>query len=129
MHTDDWRMSSFFGFGYGVERLAGIDWLRLQPLHYWGDIDTHGFAILDGLRADLPHVESFLMDRETLMGHRRLWTREHDPYSGGLPRLNGPEQSLYDDLRYDRFGEHIRLEQERIPFQWVMRALRPLLAG
>ena len=32
-----------------------------------GDIDTHGFAILDTLRARFDHVESFLMDRDTLM--------------------------------------------------------------
>lgn len=40
-----------FGAGYGWEALAAADWLRRQPLYYWGDLDTHGFAILDQLRA------------------------------------------------------------------------------
>ena len=36
-----------FGGGYGIDRLAQINWLRGRELHYWGDIDTHahGFAI------------------------------------------------------------------------------------
>lgn len=39
-------------------------------VHYWGDLDTHGSAILDRLRAWLPQTRSFLMDRETLLDHR-----------------------------------------------------------
>ncbi len=117
-----------FGLGYRIERLAGIDWLRQHPLYYWGDIDTHGFAILDRVRAAFPHTESFLMDRETLMNHRRLWVQEQECCSGELSHLTGPENALYDDLRYDRLGEHIRLEQERIPFNWLMTGLQKLQA-
>lgn len=36
-----------FGAGYGWEALARASWLHRCRLHYWGDIDTHGFAILD----------------------------------------------------------------------------------
>jgi hypothetical protein len=39
-------------------------------VHYWGDLDTHGFAILHSLRAWLPQTQSFLMDRQTLAEHR-----------------------------------------------------------
>ena len=39
-----------FGAGYGWEALARASWLHRCQLHYWGDIDTHGFAILDQLR-------------------------------------------------------------------------------
>ena len=45
------------------------EWLKGRPLHYWGDIDTHGFAMLDRVRAIFPAAESFLMDRETLCAH------------------------------------------------------------
>jgi hypothetical protein len=34
---------------------------------YWGDLDTHGFAILDELRAHCPHAESLLMNRATFL--------------------------------------------------------------
>ncbi|PMX97712.1 Wadjet anti-phage system protein JetD domain-containing protein, partial [Pseudomonas sp. GW460-13] len=36
-----------FGAGYGFSLLAKATWLSQCKLHYWGDIDTHGFAILD----------------------------------------------------------------------------------
>ncbi|NOR71388.1 MAG: hypothetical protein GQ532_17115, partial [Methylomarinum sp.] len=33
---------------------------------YWGDLDTHGFAILSRLRHYYPQVKSILMDEKTL---------------------------------------------------------------
>ena len=48
-----------------------------------------------------------------------------------LPRLHAQEQALFDDLRYRRLGTApgttcVRLEQERIGFGWVQRALAEL---
>jgi len=40
---------------------------------YWGDLDTHGLAILSRARLKLPHLESALMDEHTLLRHRDLW--------------------------------------------------------
>lgn len=42
----------------------------------WGDIDTHGFAILDRLRRHFPQVRSMLMDRATLLAHEGQWVTE-----------------------------------------------------
>jgi hypothetical protein len=112
-----------FGLGYGVERLAAIPWLRERELHYWGDIDTHGFAILSKLRAAFPRASSLLMDRETLLTHRTLWVREDEPHQGDLSGLTESERSLFDDLRCDRLGDRVRLEQERIGFRWLCAAL------
>ena len=64
------------------------------------------------------------MDRETLLQHATLWVRESDPYDEELPRLTSVERVLYDDLRYNRLGERVRLEQERIPYGWLRRALQ-----
>lgn len=113
-----------FGLGYGLDRLSEIRWLHGRPMHYWGDIDTHGFAMLDRIRAIFPSAESFLMDRETLYGHSQYWVRESVPHEGELSRLNGAERALYDDIRLNRLGERVRLEQERIGFAWVERALQ-----
>jgi hypothetical protein len=55
--------------------LRDAAWLRECEVLYWGDIDTHGFRILDQLRAVHPHVESVLMDEETLLAHRDAWGR------------------------------------------------------
>ena len=115
-----------FGAGYGFENLGRASWLGNVRLHYWGDIDTHGFAILDALRARFGHVESFLMDRRTLLAFVSLWGTEDSPIDRDLPRLGAKERALYDDLRDNRFGRQVRLEQERIGFGWVKDALERL---
>jgi hypothetical protein len=108
-----------FGAGYGWEALARAAWLHRCQLHYWGDLDTHGFAILDQLRGHFPHVKSFLMDRETLLMHRLHWGEEPEPTPQDLSRLTAQEKEVYDDLRFDRLQPRLRLEQERIGFGWV----------
>lgn len=115
-----------FGAGYGFEMLANIPWLARCPIHYWGDIDTHGFAILDQLRGRFSHVESFLMDRATLLAFEPQWGEEAAQTLRELPRLQPQEQDLYDDLRDNRLRKHLRLEQERIGFSWVTASLLPL---
>ena len=42
-----------------------------------------------------------------------------------LEHLTDAERSLYRDLVEDRYGPSIRLEQERIRFSLVRRALAP----
>ena len=115
-----------FGLGYGLERLAEIGWLRGAAIWYWGDIDTHGFAILDRLRASLPHVRSFLMDHDTLMAHITLWGKEaaSERFDSELEHLTASEQTLFENLRHDRLGKQVRLEQERISYGLVQRAIK-----
>lgn len=113
-----------FGAGYGWEALAAADWLRRQPLYYWGDIDTHGFAILDQLREHHPQARSLLMDPDTLMAHRLHWGEEPAPTRQALHRLSEAEAEVYDALRFDRFRTRLRLEQERIGYGWVCERVR-----
>ena len=115
-----------FGAGYGFDALDGNDWLRQCQLYYWGDIDTHGFAILDQLRARLPEVQGFLMDRATLMVFEPFWGREEHQLTRDLSRLRDEEYSLYDDLRAQRIRDNLRLEQEFIGFDRVHSALEVL---
>jgi hypothetical protein len=117
-----------FGAGYGFEVLAQAEWLARCQVFYWGDIDTHGFAILDQLRACLPHAYSLLMDRATLLAFESQWGREEKQTHRALSRLNPEERALYDDLRDNRLGKNLRLEQERIGFGWVEKALTILLS-
>jgi hypothetical protein len=118
-----------FGAGYGFETLADAAWLSRCRIHYWGDIDTHGFAILDQLRAHFAHVESFLMDRATLLAFETQWGEEDRQTLRELPRLHAEEGALYDDLRDNRLRRNLRLEQERIGFGWVEAALAALTAA
>ena len=108
-----------FGAGYGWEALARAAWLQRCHLHYWGDIDTHGFVILDQLRGCFPRAASFLMDRETLLAHRSHWGEEPKPVHHDLSGLATQEAALYDDLRFDRLQPRLRLEQERIGYGWL----------
>ena len=119
--TDDGMV--IFGAGYGFGSLRRAHWLSRCRLFYWGDIDTHGFAILDELRSHFGHVESFLMDRDTLIAFRSMWGTESTPTDLDLPRLSDKERALYDDLRFNRIGPSLRLEQERIGFEWVSSRL------
>jgi hypothetical protein len=116
-----------FGAGYGFETLRPATWLARCRIHYWGDIDTHGFAILDQLRCQFAHVESFLMDRATLLAFAAQWGEEAQPTRRDLSRLDAEEMALYDDLRDNRMRRNLRLEQERIGFGWVESALAALL--
>lgn len=113
-----------FGAGYGWDALAKTKWLTRCSIHYWGDIDTHGFAILDQLRSHFAQVRSFLMDRETLMLHEALWGIESEPVQHDLQRLTESERSLFNDLRDNRFRKNLRMEQERVGFKWVETALQ-----
>ncbi|MES2944654.1 MAG: Wadjet anti-phage system protein JetD domain-containing protein [Pseudomonadota bacterium] len=115
-----------FGSGYGFDVLAGARWLQKCRIFYWGDIDTHGFAILDQLRTTLPQAESFLMDDQTLLAHALHWGEEPKTEGRDLPRLTLDEQGVYDSLRDHRIRPGLRLEQERIGFGWVQQALAAL---
>lgn len=112
-----------FTAGYGFDAIGRAEWVRRAEVLYWGDIDTHGFAILDQLRAHVPHAVSFLMDGATLREHERWWGEEKTPVSHDLSRLTSEEQAVYDDLRYQRLKRNLRLEQEHIGFGYLEAAL------
>jgi hypothetical protein len=110
--------------GHAVSLLRLLPWLGGARVVVWGDIDTHGFAILDRLRAVLPQAESMLMDRDTLLSHRALWVEEPRPYDGpGLARLRESELLAFDGLTGNLWGVNVRLEQERLPWPLVLSAL------
>jgi hypothetical protein len=115
-----------FGLGYGLDRLGDCAWMRDRNIHYWGDIDTHGFSMLDRLRSAFPAAQSMLMDEETLLAHRTHWVNEPVQHLQSLERLTILEHQLVDALRADKFGPKVRLEQERIGFGWVKQALAVL---
>ncbi|MDX2375216.1 DUF2220 family protein [Microbacterium sp. LRZ72] len=112
-----------WGRGYDVDTVAGLPWLHGADVHYWGDLDTHGFAMLNRLRSSLPSVRSVLMDRETLLQHEDRWGHESAPTSVALDRLDEDESRLYADIVSDRYAPALRLEQERIDWAWVRERL------
>jgi hypothetical protein len=111
------------GGGYAVPVLEPLGWLAGLDVVYWGDIDTHGFAILNRLRRHLPCARSMLMDRATLLGHREHWAIEPSPTAAVLDRLDRAEAALYADLISNTYAPSVRLEQERISFSAVENAV------
>ena len=118
-----------FGLGYGLERLAASAWLDGKRLYYWGDVDTHGFAMLDQIRHYFPHTRSLLMDLRTLMDHRLLWGTERTPLNRDLPYLNPAEAAVYEGLRQNQWAQALRLEQERISYTALKTTLKGSIAA
>jgi hypothetical protein len=117
-----------FGMGHGIGVIEPCTWLKRQPLYYWGDIDTHGFAMLSRLRGIFPHVTSMLMDEATWLSHQTHWGQEAAPLAVRLSHLTGEEQRVFDALIDHRHGTRVRLEQEQIRFAEVMRYFQERLA-
>ena len=113
----------FMGLGYNVTSLECVPWVAEADCLYWGDLDTHGFAILNRARASLPNLVSALMDEPTLLNNRSLWVEEKDPHTLDLPLLTGTEQAVYQGLVQHRWGLNVRLEQERIAWNEASQVL------
>lgn len=119
----------FMRRGYAVDALVRLPWLAALPVFYWGDIDTHGLAILSRLRTYLPKTRSLMMDESTLLAFKELWGREEAQHTAPmLPNLTDAEQLLYRALRE---GEHrqVRLEQERIAWDWAWGRVLDVLSA
>jgi hypothetical protein len=93
---------------------------------YWGDIDTHGFAILNQFRKYFPGTESLLMDRDTLVAHKKLWVKESTQICSELAYLSNEEQELYSDLKNNSNGTGIRLEQESIDYEFFFKRIQDI---
>ena len=64
-----------------------------------------------------------LMDTDTLLAHANQWVTEPSPTRRPLSYLTADETSLYRDLVEGVHGPSIRLEQERVRFSLLNRAL------
>ena len=116
-----------FVAGYGMRALGRATWLKKLPLYYWGDIDTHGFAILSQLRDEFPHTRSFLMDGETLTRHRSAWIVEPSPTRHPVMNLSVSERAVYESLLRSGPWHQVRLEQEKVAQECLRAALHLLL--
>lgn len=108
-----------FGSGYAAKRLNKINWLSEKNIYYWGDLDSHGFDILNTIRKDLPKIESIMMDRITF---NEFYNKEFSPeiYRNEMNYLNLDEKQLFNFLKSNKY----RLEQEKISNKYVSDFLR-----
>ncbi|NHM15739.1 hypothetical protein GMI69_03505 [Eggerthellaceae bacterium zg-887] len=115
------------GAGYAVGDVASIPWLQQARVLYWGDLDSHGFAILNRLRSHLPHAESVLMDPATLRAHLDLCVSDPTPTTAQFDHLTALErEALSALLSHD---QPLRLEQERIPYSFCCKTLQKAMGA
>jgi len=110
-----------FGLGYGIESLRDVVWLRDKNIYYWGDIDTHGFAMLSQIRGYFSSTQSILMSEEIVMRFKHLAVVESKPFRGELPNLIDEEQRVFNGLKNDTYGEAFRIEQERVSLGFLSK--------
>lgn len=104
-----------FGGGYGVSLLKDCQWLQQKVLYYWGDLDTHGLAILSRFRNFFPNTQAVMMDEATFDVHSNAWV-VGKPYHGAVPEnLSITECQLFERLN----SKLLRLEQERVQYQML----------
>lgn len=123
------------GNGDAVVRLAQIPWIRACPtVLYWGDLDAHGFAILDRLRGTGIPVESILMDEATLQRYAAYASPSYadgSPLPQGAPAptpsLREAERSLLERITDPAWNGPRRIEQERIPLDTAHEELSRFL--
>lgn len=121
------------GVGKGGKTPASFQWLRdASFVIYWGDIDSDGYEILDGYRADFQRdIDSILMDPATYDTYQAFGTntdRNGNLLTAGEPKsvqqLHTDEREVYLRLlRADHAG-YRRIEQERIPLEIAVEEVR-----
>ena len=114
-----------FGGGFGVQSLKDAQWLKEKNIFYWGDIDTHGFAILSQARGYFKNIKSILMDEDVIKLFSNLAVKENESkrFLSELKYLTKEEQDVFVKLKNGEFGENFRLEQERVPFKYLQQKL------
>lgn len=107
---------AIFGQGNAVTNIQDAKWLNDITVLYWGDIDTHGFEILSRLRKHFRHTKSVLMDKITF---EKFFENDSGKPTTDTTTLNltENESELYNLLKTNNW----RLEQEKIPFDYVNR--------
>lgn len=110
---------AIWGGGFAVTLLGGTNWLHNKQLYYWGDLDAHGFLILDQCRKYFPQTQSLLMDRATFDAHKHLKGNGETTSITELPYLTEEERDLFDLLNQNGW----RVEQERLGEKWVNERL------
>jgi hypothetical protein len=100
-----------FGRGFAVQLLANVEWLHQCRVIYWGDIDAHGFQILSDLRQLFPHVQSVMMDQQTLDDHAEYAVAGNRV---GVRRFDGLTEAEAIVARHV-LEHNVRVEQEHIP--------------
>jgi hypothetical protein len=123
------------GVGRGGATIAALPWLTAaEHIFYWGDMDADGLEILNEFRAAGIPATSLFMDVSAFAQWERFGTNvdvRGRPLQARTPRpvpfLTEPEADLYQCLTSDDWSRHRRVEQERIPLDVAVSAVRRIM--
>lgn len=108
-----------WGGGFRVNILGQCNWLMEKEIVYWGDIDSHGLQILSQLRRHFPQTKAILMDFATLNFFESEIGPGERANGSNVEHLNEEELELFNFVQEKK----IRLEQEKIPHQYLLEKL------
>ena len=114
-----------WGGGGAAALLETAPWLARCRIFYWGDLDVHGFHILSRLRRAHPHLQSALMDDETLARFEPYWKIAGHAAYEETSCLTSKEKALYLRLR----DTGALLEQEKISHPYAVTKLQSITAS
>ena len=112
---------TIFGEGFKSRLSRDIPWLGKTNLYCWFDLDAAGFEMLNMIRQHYPAASSFLMDEDTYYKHQQF-SGYNATRKKTLTNLSVDEQNLYQFL----VSNNKRLEQEKIPQQYVINSINKL---
>ncbi len=117
---------AIFGCGKNLA-WSKADWLKSKKkIFYWGDLDSHGFAMLANFRENVgSRVQSILMDRKTIELH--LEGRVNEPSSETSIKINQLTDDEQNALKFLQSSELNRLEQEKLEGEYVFHKLKSAL--
>jgi hypothetical protein len=103
-------------------RLAGA-WDKLLDTVRW--IEQRQALGMYLRQIDVPGVDTKFIERyrATVLGHRDHWVIEPSPTAAPLDCLDRAESALYADLISNAYAPSVRLEQERVSFTAVEKAV------
>ena len=107
------------GGGFYVRYLADAPWMHEKQICYWGDLDTHGFHILNQVRGYYTQTKSLMMDERTLNSFKAQWGNGSHTNNTQLNFLTKEESEVYMRLK----ANNLRLEQEKITHDYSMTYL------
>jgi len=108
-----------WGGGSAAQMLSSISWLNKCRLLYWGDIDVHGFHMVSRLRGAFPHLETIMMDSQTLDDHALFLVAAAKTRYEQIVILTAEEHAAYVRVK----ASQLLLEQEKIPHSYAVARL------
>lgn len=110
------------GCGNNVNWLSA-QWLKNKRVAYWGDIDSWGLKILSLSKTLCPHIQTLMMDEETLKLYKNNMVTESESYSDIPVNLDSSEKDLFIVLQSNKYNAN-RLEQEKLPNDYIQKKLK-----